>query len=391
LVIGTNYTEVPQALEAGDGGDFADLATTGTAPKARQIGIVGRFVVLGDTDDGTNGIVPHRIQWSRIDVATEWPTPGSADALAKQSGEQFMPSGFGPVTGIVGGDQFGIVFQRSGISRMSYVGGDVVFEFDDYETTIGCPYPNSIVKVGNGAYFIAANGFYFTDGVSVTPIGQGKFDQYFLDSVDTGFKERVYGALDLQKKLIYWVFPASGSVSGSPNAVLVFNFSENRMTHAQDSVECLITGLTTATTVEDLDSLFASIEDVTPPLDSPFWQGGNEVMQGFDSSYKLGTFAGSPGTAVIDSQESELNPGLMTYVDGVKPIVQEQSAVTIALGIRNSYADDIEYTADMSLTARTGFADFRKEARLMRTRVKITGDFPAAQGVFYQARAMGAA
>lgn len=390
LVIATNYEDVPQALEAGAGTDFVDLALVGTAPHARQIGIVGRHVVLGDTVDGTNGAVPHRIQWSRIDVATEWPTPNSADALAKQSGEQFMPSEFGPVTGIVGNDQFGIVFQRSGISRMTYVGGDLVYQFDVIDSTRGAAYPNAIVHVGNGAFFIAADGFYFTDGVSVTPIGNGKFDQYFLASVDTGYKQRAYGALDLFKKLIYWTYPGSGNTSGQPNSVLIYNYLESRMARAQDTVECLVTGLTTATTLEDLDALFGSIEAVTPPLDSPFWQGGNEVMQGFDSAYKLGTFSGVPSIAIIDGQEAELNPGLMTYVDGIKPIVQSQSAITVALGTRNNYSEDVTYTPDMSLTSRTGFADFRKEARLTRARIKVTGDFPAAQGIFYQARAMGA-
>jgi hypothetical protein len=348
-------------------------------------------VVLGDTVDGTNGTVPHRIQWCRIDVPAEWPTPNSADALAKQAGEQFMPSDLGPVTGIVGNDQFGIVFQRTGISRMTYVGGDVVYQFDNYEKGRGCAYPNAIVPIGKGAVFIAADGFYFTDGTTVTPLGFGKFDQYFLSSVDTGNKERAYGALDKLKKLIYWTYPASGNSSGQPNAMLVFNHGENRATHAQDSVECLITGLTTATTLEDLDALFASIDDVTPPLDDPYWQGGNEVLQGFTSNYKLGSFSGDPGTAVIDGGEAELNPGLMTFISGVRPIVQGQSNVTVALGIRNDYANDPAYTPDTSLTARTGFADFRKESRMARARVKVTGNFTSAQGIYYQSLPGGAA
>jgi hypothetical protein len=143
--------------------------------------------------------------------------------------------------------------------------------------------------------------------------------------------------------------------------------------------------------LEDLDSLFASIDDVTPPLDSPFWQGGNELMLGFTSDFKLGTFSGTPGVAVIDGQETEPNPGLMTYIDGIKPLVQSTSAVTVALGYRNNLADSVAYSSDVTPTPRTGLQTSRVEARYFRTRVKITGDFPAAQGVLYQARAMGAA
>lgn len=390
-VIATNYEEVPQAIDVGDGGDFVDLALTGTAPNARQIGIVGRHVVLGDTSDGTNGIVPFRIQWCRIDDPTEWPTPNTADARAKQAGEQFMPSEFGPVTGIVGNDQFGIVFQRSGISRMTYIGGDLVYQFDAIDSTRGSAYPNAIVKVGDLAYFIAADGFKVTDGVSVKPVGASRFDRLFVDDVDTDYKERVYGALDKTRDLIYWIWPGSGSSGGAPNKVLIYSVREDRITRALDNVECLIQGLTTAVSVDDLDSLFGSIDDVVPPLDDPYWQGGNEVLSGFTHSHELGTFAGTPGTAVIDGQESELNPGLFTHISGVRPIVQGQSSVTVALGTRNQYAEAVTYSLDTPLHSRTGCADFRAEARLARCRLKIAGDFTAAQGVMYQSQPSGAA
>jgi hypothetical protein len=391
LVIATNYEEVPQSIDVGSGSDFADLALTGTAPNARHIGVVGRHVVLGDTEDGTNGAVPFRIQWCRIDDPTEWPVPNSADALAKQAGEQFMPSVAGAVTGIVGNDQFGIVFQRSGISRMTYVGGDLVYQFDNFEKTRGAAYPNAIVEVGKLVYFIAADGFYVTDGVSVRPIGEGKFDRLFVDDVDTGYKERVYGAFDKARNLIHWIYPGSGSSAGVPNKVLIYNISEDRPTRALDDVECLIQGLTTAVSIDDLDALFGSIDDVTPPLDDPYWQGGNDVLHGFTDTHQLGTFAGSPGTAILDGQEAELNPGLLTFISGVRPIVQGQSNVTVAIGTRDQYADAVSYSADVALHSRTGCADFRKESRLTRCRLKIVGDFSAAQGVMYQGQPAGAA
>lgn len=389
-LIATNYAEVPQKIVVGAGGNFGALAGVGTAPKARQIGIVGRHVVLGDTIDGVNGTVPHRIQWSRIDVSTEWPIPNSADALAKQAGQQFMPAALGQVTGIAGNDQFGIVFQRGGVSRMTYVGGDLVYQFDVIDPTVGAVCPNGIVQIGNLVYFIASDGFYVTDGVSVKPVGASRFDRTFVEKFDSSYKHRVYGALDSQSKLIYWAYPATGNASGAPNEILIYNYSEDRITHAEDEADSLVTGLTTAVSLEDLDALFASIDDVTPPLDSPYWQGGNELMLGFTSDFKLGTFSDTPGIAVLDGQETEPNPGLMTYVDGIKPIVQDTSAITVSLGYRNNLSDAVTYSGDVVPTPRTGFADSRIEARYFRTRVKVTGEFPAAQGVLYQARAMGA-
>jgi hypothetical protein len=389
-VIATNYADVPQALEAGDAGNFAGLALVGTAPSARQIGIVGQHVVLGDTNDGVHGVVPYKIQWNRIGDPTEWPVPGSADALSKQAGEQFMPSARGAVRGIFGNDQFGIILQKTGITRMTYVGGDLVYQFDEYESTRGAEYPNACVQVGDSVYFIAADGFYATNGVSVVPIGAGKFDRFFLDSVNTGYKDRVYGGLDRSRNLIYWIYPAEASVGGRPNRVIAYNYREDRPAWAEDEIECLIAGLTSGTTLDALDDLFPSIDDVTPSLDDPIWQGGNQLLLGFNSTYQLASFTGTPGVATLETPEVELNPGLYTDITGFRPVVQGNSSITVALGTRNTEADSVSYTSEVSPTSRTGVADFRACARLNRARVMITGDFPAAQGGFFQSQAGGA-
>lgn len=389
--IATNYTDVPQAITVGSGGNFAALATVGTAPRARQIGVVGQHVVMGDTNEATNGVVPHRIQWGRIGVASEWPVVGSADALSKQAGEQFLPAARGPVRGIFGNDQFGIVFQATGISRMTYVAGNVVYQFDEFDSTRGIEYPNAPVQIGDAVFFIAADGFYFTDGVTVTPIGAGKFDRYFIESVDTSYKDRVYGGFDKSRNLVYWIYPGPANSAGRPNRVIAYNYREGRAAWAEDDIECLINGLTTGVTLDGLDSFFSSIDDVTPPLDDPYWQGGASVLNGFDSTYKLGTFTGTPGVATLESPEVELNPGLRTHISGVKPIVQTNSAVTVAIGTRNSEADAVAYSGEITPTTRTGVADYRSDARLSRARVKITGDFPAAQGIYFQQQPGGAA
>lgn len=389
--IATNYADVPQAISVGSGGNFAALATTGTAPRARQVGIVNQHVVFGDTNEAVNGVVPYRLQWGRIGHPEEWPVVGSADALAKQAGEQFLPASRGAVKGIFGNDQFGIVFQQRGISRMTYVGGNVVYQFDEYESTRGAEFPNAAVPVGDGVFFVAADGFYYTDGVTVTPVGAGKFDRYFTDAIDTSYKDRVYGGLDKQRNLIYWIYPTTTATGGRPNRIIAYNYRENRAARAEDEIECLVAGLTTGVTLDALDTYFSSIDAVTPPLDDPYWQGGNGILTAFNSTYQLGIFGGTPGTATIESQEVELNPGLFTDIGGVKPIVHSNSAVTVSLGTRNTVADSVTYTAEMTPTIRTGVADFRSSARLARSRIKVTGDFPAAQGVYFQQQPAGAA
>lgn len=392
ILVATSYVDLPQKITIGAAGNFDDLADTGTAPRARHAGVINRFVVLGHTNDGTNGVVPSRIQWCAIDDPTNWPTPNTADALATQAGAQFLNAGGGPVTGIIGGEQIGIIFQRSSITRQTYVGGNRVFQFDTFERRRGNQLPNGLAQVGNEVFFRSSDGFYKTDGVSVVPIGSRKVDNYFLADFDSTAPHRVYAAVDFDKKVIRWSYPGVGNTSGRPNKVLLYNYEENRWARAVDDVECLIEGLTIATSLDDLDDFFPSIDDVTPPLDSPFWAGGNTTLFGFDSSHKIGTFAGDPGVAEIIGQEVELNPGLYTRVQGVKPIVLGTAVdLTVALGQRDDLSTAVSFTSDTPPTSRTGFCDFDLEARYSRARVRIDGAFTSASGVQYQQVPGGAA
>lgn len=392
LIIATNYADLPQRLAVGAGGNFANLHVTGTAPKARQIGVVGRFVVLGDTDEAVNGAVPSRLQWPAIDDPTNWQTPGSAGALAVQAGEQFLNAAYGAVTSIVGFDQYGIILQRMGVTRMRYVGGNIVWQFDVIDAQRGAAFPNATVQVGNTVYFASGDGFYATDGVSVMPIGELQVDNFFGDTIDSGFRERMYGAVDFANKCIQWTYPSSTSTAGRPNRVLIYNYEEKRWTRAEDECEVLVSGLTSAVSIDDLDALFGSIDIVTPSLDSSLWAGGNNTVLVFDSTYKLGSFSGLVGTAVLDGQEVELNPGLYTLIQGIKPLVTgESAALTVALGTRNSLQSSVSYSTPVAPTASTGFHDFLIEARYARARINIEGSFENAPGLLYQAVPAGAA
>ena len=392
FVIATNYADLPQKLTIAASANFEDLADTGTAPQAKAIGVIGRFVVLGNTIDGVNGVVPSRLQWSAIDDPTDWPTPDTADALAKQSGQQFMQAALGPVMAIEGEEQFGIVFQRSGISRVTYIGGDRVFQFDNIDSTRGLLCPNGVATVGKRRFFPSSEGFLVTDGVNVAPIGDGQVDIYFQNNLDAAYPDRVYAAVDRGLKLIYFAFPGPGNTGGRPNMLIVYNYIEERWTHCEQEIELLIPGLTIATSIDDFDLLFASVDEIEPPLDSPFWAGGAAALFGFDATYTIGTFAGTPGTARLDGQEVELNPGLYTYVDGVKPLVTRDDSsvdVTVALGTRDLLDDDPTYGAQTDRTSTTGYCDFDDEHRYHRARVEIIGSFKECIGVHFQQRAAG--
>lgn len=364
LVIATNGVNVPQRHTLGSASNFSTLGSTaGTAPVAKAVGIVNRFVMLGNLEASGGFEREHVVQWSGIDAPASWPTPLSATAIAQQSGSQELPKESGPVTGIYGSDQHALITQAGGLTRVTYVGGGVVFQFDTISKTHGAAFANASIFVNGLLYFVSVRGFCVSDGVQILSIGDGKVDRYFLDNVSFSDSLRMRAAHDAKRKLILWCIPTSTSVAGQPNLMLIYNYEEKRWSRTDQISEVLF----------------------TPPSALPLLG-----PHGFDSSNRIATFTGTPGSAVLTTGEMEPNPGGYASYQGVKPLVDATvNAVTVAMGTRNNRTDAVSYTSETTANSRTGFCNFRNEARYHRARLTVTGTFNAAQGLEYQAEASG--
>lgn len=378
-VIATNYTDVPQRKVVGAAANFAALASTGSAPRARQVGIIGRFAMLGDIDDGVDTI-PYAVQWSAIDDVTDWPTPDTSDALTKQSGRQVLSSQHGAVTAIGQGQFWGLIFQKRGITRATYIGGDKVFQFETFEQNRGCWAPQSMIQLGGVCFFLAHDGWCATDGQSVLQLGAGKVDRWFFSRVDQLRLQKITAGIDWSNKCIVWNFADSTSVSGVTNYMLALNFNTKRFSYAEEQVQLLMQSFSESTTLEGLDSLYSSIDDMTLSLDSPGWQGGAPLLMCFDGD-KLGTFSGDSLDALIETGESAPNAFGYTFVRGIRPLVTGQpTAVTMQVGVRANQDDSRTYTNESTRTTRTGVCDFRQNGQFMTGRMNIRGGFERAMG-----------
>jgi hypothetical protein len=381
-IIATNYADAIQYRDITGAANFAVLSVD--APKARQIGVINKFVVVGDTDDPTNGTVPYRTEWCAIGDPTSWPIPGSAAARAAQSGEQFNNSAFGAVTAIGGGQFFGLIFQQRGINRYTYVGGDVVFQIETIDESRGCWSPQSMVQIGRRYYFLAADGFYVTDGQTVSPIGNGSIDKTFFADFDQSFRERMTVAVDYINKVIFWAYPSSLATAGVPDRLIMYNFLEDRWAHAEDAVQLIFTSLSPGYTLEDLDALFTSIDDMTVTLDSSLWTGGIPTLMGF-SNKMLGSFAGSSLDARFETGEFSLD-GLV-WVDSVRPMVTgNPTLIEASIALReNQDNESRSFGAAVARTTRSGVCDFRQQGQFGSVRLDITGGFDRATGLQVEA------
>jgi hypothetical protein len=344
---------------------LADFQPVSNAPIARAVGRIGQFIMAGNFV----GTEPHSVRWSSIDQPTTWPTPGSSTAIASQSGQQALNAENGPVNAIASGDQYGIIFQANAITRVTYIGGTAVFQFDNISKNIGCAYQGSMVQVGGVTYFFDRSGIFMTDGVSVTPVGLGKVDKTIMGLIATDAAANVTGSVDKSKQLIGWSIPRAGH-SGICDYILWMSYgTSHKFTHAEQTCNSFVKG--------NVNVTGTAVVQYPPAANSL-----PELEAFKDSTPIIGSFDGSAtaNSAVIETGEAQLSEGMFTHVSGVKCLT-DQANRTIALGARNGQESSVSYTSEVTATAVTGYSDFRSSARFHRVRTTITGTFNAAQGL----------
>lgn len=373
-VIATNGADVPQKYAIGTSSRFEALG--GSPPVARYIAVVRDFVLLGNLATGAA-----KVHWSAFNNSEGW-TVGT-----DQSDEQAFPDG-GWVQGLVGGE-VGYVIQERSIRRLTYVGGDIIFQVDEVEKLRGTRAPKSIVQVGGTFFYLGQDGFYWFTGEGSKPIGSEKVDRWFYENVDEGYLYRVVGAADPQRRTVLWAFPSSGTIDGTPDTIIGYRWDIDRWFKIGATIEYLFQATTQGYTLEDLDAVSASIDDLPASLDSALWVGGALQLAAFGTGFRMGYFDGATMAATLSTQEKAFGQGKVVMITNSTPVV-DTDAATVSLGLRERAAGAVSYTDEADMEA-TGDCPVRGTGRFVSARVTIPAgtEWTTAQAVRVEGRQVG--
>lgn len=355
----TNGVDAMQTIDITTGTNFAKLDTVGTdlVPIPKVLGVIRDFLVAGNTNDSTNGVVPYRVQWSADSNDDQWPVPNTQNAFASQAGAQTLFSEYGPVQAISDNEFFGLIFQTTGIVRAEYVGGANVFNFYTYEKKRGAIGPNAVVRVGNVYYFCSPDGFFMTDGSSVTPIGYEKVDRWFFSNANASALSTVCAAADTRNKLIYFAFQSGGS---GLDSLLIYNYQEQSWTHAAQTA----------------DFIYSAVN-------ASEW-----MPAGFTATHAHGFFTGTAGTSTLTTQDFALNPGGRALISMVRPLTD--GTPSAAVGSRATLASNPIWSAYTALSTRSGVVGLRSEGLFHEVSVQNTASFINCVGASIWFAPMGA-
>lgn len=329
-VIASNYVDPVQYYDVGLGtGEFDDLITSTEKPQGRFVAVVGAQLVLADINPTStvSGTGEKYQLWSSSILD---PTKFFLSDYNSQSSLFSLVGAPGQITGLVGGE-YGLVFKRNSIWRMSYEGLPSVFRFDQLSRGEGTPYASSIVQVDNDTYFWGSNGiFVIREGKQIERVSGQRIEKFLYDvkyedralyRVEDGDERvtdnMVQGAYDRTSGLIWWSYRKKGDEAYHNSMMLVYNHREDKFSFIEGVDTSVLIGLSSA--MSDAQYLNEGLANIR--WKNIHTEGGPPSNYGFLETFTgLDTYVGSLKTKVLSSQVLAKAPGYDMAVQAVRPI-----------------------------------------------------------------------
>ena len=381
-LIVSNGVDTPQYYLMGTSTNFANLsaiATDGTPPIFKVSGVIRDFLVTGNISGATN-----RVRWSGINDITTW-TEGS-----KQADSQDLPGSGGQIVAITSGE-YGYIFRQNEIVRLDYVGGTTIFRFSVVSPNRGAVYGKTVCQDNRRVFFYADDGFFEVQGDNIKPIGAEKVNRFFDIDLDKAYSDRIVAAVDPFNTLAIWLYPSAdnqANTTGICDKLLIYNYVTEKWSFANASASTIFSQFVGAYTVETMDLIDSSIDNINIALDTDFWLGGQRYLGAIDGDNKAAIFSGNGNEVEIETSEIELFPGLRSDITEVRPIVD--ATATVAITTRERLANSAS-TSSYSSMVTSGTVPVRQSGRYVRANVKIAAGstWTHAQGVDFVASRAG--
>lgn len=372
------FGDVSLAVQPGDvlqqisgGSDFADISG---APQAAIVETVFQFVFLCGTNEGTFGDSPNRWWCSGIGDETDW-TP----AASTQCTTDVLTSVGGAITGAKRlGDSL-IIYKRTGMYRLDYVGPPVVWQAVEVSTSVGAVSHESVVPIvtpagGNAHIFQGVDNFYYYDGSKPIPIGNPLKD-WFLGEMAAAFAFLSMASHDSVYSVIRFFFPST-SIStwgGLLDKCLMYNYRSNKWGVDDRTIEAIVEHESSGLTYSGLESEFATYSALEAVSYGSFaWFAENPTPVIINSSHVAQQLTATPGETSFTTGDIGID-GRISLVTRVRPRdTTKPSASTLTNYYRDGLGDAL--TEDATTTLSSNRYDFIRSARWHRLKKTDTGN-----------------
>ena len=171
-------------------------------------------------------------------------------------------------------------------------------------------------------------------------------------------------AVDPVRKLIIWNF----KTIFAQRQLIIYNFTTKKWTYGDAGADYISDASTSASTLEELDSISASIDALAVSLDSILYMGGKYFLGGTSGAYVV-TYNGQPATGQLIT--GDLNAGGRSVVTLARPQVDGGSA-TVSVASRTLLSEQPSFGAAVAADYENRVS-LRSNGNYHRFRVVPTG------------------
>ncbi|MCZ2203721.1 hypothetical protein [Bartonella sp. A05] len=356
-VIAVNANDKPQVIDINQDETFRNLG--GNPPQASIVRIWGDFVCLMKLTE-----YPRRVHWSGLNDAEFW-TVGK-----KSCDYQDFPDG-GYVQGATETTN-PLIFMRSAIYAGSFIpGSKMIFSFQKIHDKRGAKNAQAIVCRGDLAFFNDEGGFYqITNDGRITPIGFEKVDRTITEKIGQSRLSILWAAIDGVYNRVYWMLDADHNIQ--ERTLLIYDWGLQKWTKAIVKVQMILPIFLAGYSLEGLDRISESLDDLPFSLDSKVWQNEAPILGAFDHEGRLGSFSGQPMACVVTSQEMGKTNGMITRLHNIMPQVNSKEVyLSVGIRLRQSSEEKIVWLPAKKPSKNTGQIHCRARARFYRLQLRI--------------------
>ena len=193
-------------------GNFAYL----TAPAAKIVESVGLFVLAFNTRGG-GGVTADGWAACALGDYTDW-TPSAATQAANGR----LLDSAGEITAARRINDGIIAYKKRSMYYGQYVGGDIIWQWSQVTTNVGCVGKDAVVNAGGVHYFVGADDLYMFDGSYPRSIG-GNIKRWFFKDADPARIKNVIAVHDRNDDHVWFWYSSKTAASGFFDTAIVYN------------------------------------------------------------------------------------------------------------------------------------------------------------------------
>lgn len=363
--LASNYVDT---IQRSTSGAFAAIAY---ALKAKIVESVqtsgGGFTFAANTSDATYGVSPDRWYCSALNNGVDFVV---STATQCTTGRLIGPGGDITAAKRFGADSI-VIYKANALFHGRYVGGSTVWSFQEVPN-VGCAGKRAVANLGYAHFIVAQDGFWMYDGSVPRQVGTQEIRQYFASTVSQLNLGKTEVRFDQLKNRVLVFYPVGGSTL---NAVLVYHLATKQwgklaatVQTTLDYVPSEISFDSDTGTFDTADGLLFDDATVVPAVQ----------MAGINSSNKLTTLNGTPGSSYVQTHDigdpsamSRLTEAYAIYA--ARPTTASCSLYSSRVLGGTELTGPTQTAYDTPLTGTPGRFTLRQHARYHRIQFNFTG------------------